>query len=181
MRTGLLLRRLQRFGRDKRGVSAVEFALVLPLMMTLYLGGVELSQAITASRKVTLVARTVSDLTSQVSTISNASMTDILKASAAIVSPFSANSVKVTVSCVTIDANGKATIAWSDTLNGTAHAVGTTVTLPAALDVPSTTLIWSEAEYDYKPTIGYVITGTMALKDQMYMRPRLSDTITRTS
>lgn len=182
MRTGSFLSRpARRFSRDKRGVSAVEFALVLPLMMTLYLGGVEVSQAITASRKVTLVSRTVSDLVSQVSSISNASMTDILSASSAIVSPFSTNDLKVTVSCVTIDANGNATITWSDTLNGTAHAVGATVTLPAALDVPSTTLIWSEAEYDYKPTIGYVITGTLPLKDQMYMRPRLSDTVTRTS
>ena len=53
------------------------------------------------------------------------------------------------------------------------HAAGS-VTLPAALKVPNTWLIWSEADYSYTPTIGYVITGTLQLKDQMYMRPRLS-------
>ena len=79
------------------------------------------------------------------------------------------------MSSVTIDAQGKATIAWSDTLNGTARAKGATVTLPAALAIPNSSLIWSEVQYTYKPVIGYVVTGTLTLKDQIYMRPRLSD------
>jgi hypothetical protein len=54
------------------------------------------------------------------------------------------------------------------------------VTLPAALNVASTSLIWSEVQYNYKPVVGYVITGTLSLKDQIYMRPRLSDSVART-
>jgi Flp pilus assembly protein TadG len=177
---GLLSHLARRFARDARGVSAVEFALVLPLMMTLYLGGAEVSQAISASRKVTLVSRTVSDLTSQSSSISTAKMTEILSASGVVLSPFSGNSLKVTVSSVKIDATGKATIEWSDTLRGTKHGVGTTVTVPPALKVANTWLIWTEAEYSYQPAIGYAITGALTLKDQMYMRPRLSDSVTRT-
>jgi len=41
----------------------------------------------------------------------------------------------------------------------------------------STSLIWAETQYTYTPTIGYVITGPMTLRDQIYMRPRLSDTV----
>src|SRR5262249_34725949 len=61
-----LSRKLRRFARDKRGISAVEFAMLLPLMVTLYLGGVEVSQAVAIDRKVTLIARTVADLVAQV-------------------------------------------------------------------------------------------------------------------
>jgi hypothetical protein len=87
--------------------------------------------------------------------------------------------LKVTVSSVRIDATGKATIDWSDTLNGTARSKGSTVTLPAALNVANSYLIWSEVQYSYKPVIGYVVSGTLTLKDQIYMRPRLSDSVTR--
>ena len=168
-----------RFARDKRGVSAVEFAMLLPLMITLYLGTVEVSQGIGIDRKVTLTTRTVADLASQVSSINNADMTNMLNASAAVIAPYDTSKLKVTVSAVTIDSSGVAKVAWSDTLNGTKRTVGATVTLPTALNVASTTLIWSEVSYSYTPAIGYVITGTLNLSDQLYMRPRLSDTVTR--
>jgi len=172
-------RRIRGLARDQRGVSAVEFAMLLPLMLSLYLGAVELSQGIGADRKVTLTARTVTDLVSQVSSINNTDMTNSLNAAAAVMAPYPSGNLKVTVSSVKIDADGKATIVWSDTLNGTARAVDSTVTLPSALLVANTYLIWSEVQYTYKPTIGYVVSGTLTLKDQIYMRPRLSDSVTR--
>src|SRR6266571_7773864 len=97
---GSIGRRLRRLIGDERGVSAVEFALLLPLMLTLYLGAVEVSQGIGADRKVTLTARTISDLVSQVSTINNAGMTNSLNAASAVMAPYSSANLKVTVSCI---------------------------------------------------------------------------------
>jgi Flp pilus assembly protein TadG len=172
-----LAQHLARLSRDQDGVSAVEFAMLLPLMLTLYLGTVEISQAIGINRKVTLTSRTVADLATQVSSISSSDMSNILSASSAVISPYDTTKLKVTVSEVTIDANGTAKIVWSCTLGGSVHAVGSTVTVPTALNVASTSLIWGEAAYTYKPTIGYVVTGTLNLSDQIYMRPRLSDAV----
>lgn len=173
--------RVARLAKDERGVSAVEFAMLLPLMVSLYLGAVEVSQGIGADRKVTLTARTIADLVSQTTSINNADMTNSLNAASAVIAPFSAAQLKVVVSSIKIDAQGKATIAWSDTLNGTARAVGSTVTLPSALAIPNSSLIWSEVSYNYKPVIGYVVSGTLNLKDQIYMRPRMSDSVARTA
>ncbi len=64
-----LSQRVTRFRHDERGVSAVEFAMLLPLMITLYLGTVEISQGVGIDRKVTLTTRTVADLASQVSSM----------------------------------------------------------------------------------------------------------------
>ena len=50
--------------------------------------------------------------------------------------------------------------------------------MPTALKIANTQLIWSEVSYNYVPTIGYVITGPLNLTDQIYMRPRLSDSVT---
>ena len=177
----VLHRRLGRLVTDQRGVSAVEFALLLPLMIALYLGTVEVSQGISVDRKVTMTARAIADLVTQYSTIDNARMTDILSASTAVMTPYATSPLKVTVSSVVIDDKGKATIDWSDTLYGTARAKGSTVTLPSALAVPSTSLIWSEVQYDYTPAIGYAITGTLTLKEQLYMSPRASGSVSRTA
>jgi Flp pilus assembly protein TadG len=171
-------RKLGGLASDKSGIAAVEFAMLLPLMLSLWLGAVELSQGIAADRKVTLTARTVSDLVSQVTATSTTDIANSLSAATAVMAPFPAAKLKATVSSVVIDANSKATIAWSCTYNGTARAKNSAVTLPAALLVANTSLIWSEVQYSYTPVIGYIVTGTLTLKDQIYMRPRLSDSVT---
>jgi Flp pilus assembly protein TadG len=172
-----LSQQLVRLRRDQRGVSAVEFAMILPLMLTLYLGAVEISQGVGIDRKVTLTTRTVADLASQVTSINSSDMTNILNSSSQVIMPYDATKLKVTVSQVSIDSNSVATISWSCTLNGNKRAVGSGVTLPSALNVANTSLIWSEVSYSYKPTIGYVVTGTLNLSDQIYMRPRLSNSV----
>jgi Flp pilus assembly protein TadG len=170
---------LRSLAGDQRGVSAVEFALLLPLMLALYLGVVEISQGIGADRKVTMTARAIADLVAQATSMSNSDMTNSLNAATAVMAPFPDSKLKVTVTSVAVDANGNATVKWSDTKNGTARAIGSTVTLPAALKIASSSLIWSEVEYAYKPTIGYIVSGTLTLKDHIYMRPRLSECVTR--
>jgi Flp pilus assembly protein TadG len=169
---------LCRLGRDQRGVSAVEFAMLLPLMLTLYLGAVEISQGVGIDRKVTLTARTVADLASQVTTISSSDMSNILAASSSVIIPYDPTQLKVTVSQVTIDANSNATISWSCTLNGSKQSGSTTV--PSALSAPNTSLIWGQVSYSFTPVVGYVITGTLNLSDQIYMRPRLSTSVSFT-
>src|ERR1700760_2943232 len=106
----LIRRKFRALASDQRALSAVEFALILPLMVTLYLGSVEVSQGIGAKRKVTMTARTIADLVSQPTNVTNADMTNSLNAAAAVIAPFSANNLIVTVSSVKIDANGTATI-----------------------------------------------------------------------
>jgi Flp pilus assembly protein TadG len=168
---------LARLRRDQTGVSAVEFAMLLPLMLTLYLGAVEVSQAVAIDRKVTLTARTVADLASQVSSLDTSGMSNVLNASAQVIMPYDSTKMKVTLSEVTIDNNNNATITWSCSVNGTKRSIGSSVTLPAALNVANTSLIWGETSYTYKPVIGYVVTGVLNLKDQIYMRPRVSNTV----
>lgn len=175
-----LRRQITAAARDQRGISAVEFALLLPLMITLYLGGVEVTQAVSIDRKLSMTARTVADLVAQGTTISNTEMTNILNAAKAVASPYPQAPLKVVVSSIKIDSNKVAKVAWSDaTSNATKRQAGQTVTLPAGLDVADTYLIWAEVNYTYTPAIGYVITGPFGLADQIYMRPRLNDKVCR--
>ena len=166
-----------RFARDRRGVSAVEFALVAPLLIALYLGCVEISDGVSADRKVTLTAAALANLSAQVTTITTADMTNILDASSAIIAPYSTSNLAITVSCLSIDKDKNATVKWSATRNGTARAKGSPYTFDStalALDVANSQLILAEVTYAYTPIFGYTITGTLNLSDHMFMSPRIS-------
>jgi Flp pilus assembly protein TadG len=175
------LSRICNFYRDREGVSAVEFATVLPFMVIAYLGSVEIGNGITAKVRVAETARTVADLATQYFTIMNADMTSILNASGAVMAPFSTAPLVITLSEVTTDASGNGTITWSDSLNGTARPVGQPVTLPTQLQTPNISLIWAEVKYAYTPNLGYVMTGTLNLSDQIYMYPRLANYVIRSN
>jgi len=167
-----LPRRLKRFAGDRRGVSAVEFAILAPVMIALYLGMVEVSDGIAADRKVSLTASTLANLAAQYTTISSSDMTNILDASSAIIVPYSAANLSMTVTCLDIDSNKNVTVKWSVARN--ASALSGTVSIPADLQVAGTQLILAKVSYAYTPIVGYNITGTLDLSDQMYMAPRIS-------
>jgi len=158
--------------RGQRSQSMVEFALIAPLMVSLYLGCVEISDGVSAQRKVTLIASTVANLAAQSTTLSTTDVSNILDASTAIIYPYSSSTLKMTVSCIAIDANKNATVKWSVTRNGT--ALSGSVTLPTALQVANSQLVYSQVSYGYRPAVGYTITGTLTLSEQMYMMPRIT-------
>jgi Flp pilus assembly protein TadG len=169
---------LGRFSRNADGVSAVEFAILLPLMVTLYIGAVEVGDGTAIQFKTTLAAKTVANLAAQYTVIPNTTtMSNILNAATSVIAPYSSTGVSVTVSEVTTDANGAATVSWSCAANGNAHTVGQSVTLPNGVQTPNISVIWGEVNYPYTPQLGYVVTGTINIYQNTYFYPRLSSSV----
>ena len=172
---------LRRFARDRDGVSAIEFAIILPFMLTLYLGGVELGDGLAIKFKTTLAVRTVTDLASQYVSIDGTNMQAILGAASAVLSPYSAGSAVVTLTELTVNGSGQGVVQWSCSLNGTAYATNKKLTMPSNLQTSGITMLYGEVTYPYTPPIGYAITGTFNIYQNMYFYPRLSNSISLSS
>ncbi|MEN3349018.1 MAG: hypothetical protein V7632_2653 [Bradyrhizobium sp.] len=184
----ILRRAVIRFRDDCRGLAAVEFAFIMPLMLVMFFGTVEFSSGVAVDRKVTLMARTLSDLTSQAIQVSDADLTAFFTASIGIMTPYDASPTKATLSEIYVDATKIAKVKWSKaatvasgatqaSLTTSTRTVGQDVSsiIPTALLVPNTYLIFSEISYKYVPTIGYVMSKTgLTLSDVAYTRPRQS-------
>jgi len=162
--------------RDRRGVAAVEFAFIVPLLITLYFGVIEVTYAIMADGKVTNVTSTVADLVAQTKTVNQAELDDIFKAAAAIMVPFNSTEATIVVSSVVIDADGNSTVGWSAASLGatTPYVDGAPYTLPTGLVVPNTSLIVAEVQYQYNSFLNYIVTSGISMSDIFYLRPRAS-------
>jgi Flp pilus assembly protein TadG len=151
------------FRRDTNGVSAVEFALILPIMLTLLIGISELAHAIDNSRKVTLLARTLADLTSQGDTsnpIAASTMSDILAAASLVLAPFSSANATIKVSAMGVyltTLNTRPYVCSSVALNAPARAAkaaATDITVPTAFQTTGMRYILAEVTMPYTPMLG---------------------------
>ncbi|WNJ90431.1 TadE/TadG family type IV pilus assembly protein [Bosea sp. 685] len=166
----------RRFARSRRGVAAIEFAFVLPIMLTAYFGIVEVAQGVMIDRKVTDLNRALGDLTAQGTSISDTEMSNIFDAAQTIMAPFTSVAPKMAVVSVVIDSSGVAKVCWSAQRNSAVPKRGDTVALPDNLKIASTSLIMATASYDYTP-LGYLVTKTITLGNTpIYMRPRVGKT-----
>lgn len=174
-------RLLRRFILADRAIAAVEFALILPLMLFVFVGVAQVGQAIEISRKVTVTTRIVTDLVTQYPSVSSSIMSTVLGASSAVIAPYSSNNLAITVSEISTDSKGNATVTWSSTLNGTALTPCSKFTLPTELDQDNISLIYGTVTYSFTPVLGYKIVGTVPISDQIYMSPRLTGSIAPTT
>jgi Flp pilus assembly protein TadG len=191
---GGIFRRIRRFRSDNRGVAAIEFALIAPIMIGLYVMLNETASGMRAARKVTMTARIASDLATQLTNVSNSDRDDIFNAVTPIMAPYAANLASIRLTSIRFDASGKGYVDWSEA-QGTAltahtrckttdattppHSLGL-IDVPAGLKVANSSVVLAEVVFNYTPVIGYNITGTIELKDQLFTRPRSGTHVART-
>ena len=170
MRLGLF----RRFGRDERGVSAVEFALLAPVLIAFYFGMAEFCQGFMAQKRMGHVSAMVADLVAQEEAVSTANLEDIFDIGGLIMKPFATSGLKQRVSSVTRTA-GAAKVDWSRGDGMTARVVGSAITLPADLIANGESIIVSEATYDYDSPVDYFMPGITRFSHIYYLRPRTVD------
>jgi Flp pilus assembly protein TadG len=175
---------LSRIGRTRstllwsaRGVAAIEFALALPVLLFLYLGTVQLSDAIAAKRKVAITTRALADLTTQFTSLSSSEMASILSAATQIMAPFATAPGTFTVSEIYINADGGAKIVWSATRNGTKRTKDSSIVVPTGISQNDSYVILAETSYQYTPSFSTGMIPTFPMKDEIYMYPRRSNKI----
>jgi Flp pilus assembly protein TadG len=175
-----MLKFLHRFAKERQGLAAVEFALIAPVMIVIFFGSVELSMLLDCNSRVKRVGYTVADLVAQASTVSTADTSNIFSAANAILYPYASTQAKIVVSSLVDDGNGGAKVAWSDPLNTTGRAKGSTVAVPAGLITSGSgaSVIFAEISYSFTAPITEFTGGPITLTSRFYTKPRRSTTIT---
>lgn len=181
---------------DVDAVAATEFAIVVPFLLALFIGGVELANGMAISVKVSATAHSIADMVTQNTSLSTSSMQNILTGASATIAPYSISDssgkslLTVTVSEVSSDANGNLTLQWSQSYNGATFGSGRTslsgLTVPTSLNGTvgnaanpnnqndQVSFIVGEVSYAYTPNLGFTISGTVNLTDTVWMFPRCS-------
>lgn len=176
-----LRRSARRLARDKRGVAAVEFAIVVPLMMVMFFGMIEFTGGVAVKRKVSMATQALGDLASRYQNVVDQDITNFFAIADAMLMPYSTTPLQATITEIYIDpATGIARAQWSK--GDAPRSAGSPVPVPANLVardalnniVANQYLIFTETSYLYVPAVGYVMRASVPLGDINYMKPRLT-------
>lgn len=131
-RTGRLGGLFARFARDRRGMGAVEFAMIAPLLLMLYITAFEVTVGLSVAKRATRSAGAIADLTTQTDTLTTTTLATMKDVASAIFSPYSTENMALQITGIDIGSSGAAKVRWSWAQNGTAP-----YTKNAAITVPS--------------------------------------------
>lgn len=185
------MRLVRKFLKAKDGLAAVEFAFVAPVLVTLMLGSVEISNALECRQKVTSLASSAADLVAQTATVSASDMTNIFNAVTAIMYPFT-GTTSIVISSVASDGNGGGIVVWSQAQNGTKLATGSSVSLSQQIMLScnasgctncpknACSVIMAQISYSYISPIGKFLVGAVPMTDSFFARPRKSVSVAYT-
>ncbi|MXN66427.1 pilus assembly protein [Stappia sp. GBMRC 2046] len=167
---------------DRRGMAAVEFALVLPIMLLLLVGMTELYSAMTLDRKLSQTSSSVADLVAQEDEVTRTELLAIMDIAEAILDPYPEQGVQLVVAGVRMEEENQPEVTWSEGLNISSWATGAPppIELPAELiKTKGAFLVVTHGTYTYQPVFTNLFkdifgTNEIALEDSYYLRPRLS-------
>ena len=173
---------------DRKGLSGVEFALILPIIITILAASEDLGQALMVDRRMNQIAATASDIVSQQSSWAGTSLDGILTGTATIIQPFSTSNLTILVAVVNVDSSLNATVSWSRGYNTTALTAGAAspVTLSSTILQSGVQMVVSKTTYSLTTPFAAFLKPITGLSSYTYTRyginrPRVSDTIALSS
>jgi Flp pilus assembly protein TadG len=171
---------LQRLRTDTSGLAAVEFAMILPLMLMMFFGIIDVSNGFAVDRKVSMISQTLSDLTSRYTVVQETDITNFFTIGDAMLTPYDRTVLKTTISQLYLDPSSKsAKVVWSRGDNKMTK--GTVVAVPTDLVAKDSSGNWTanqylvlgQVTYVYTPTVGWVISKLgINLGESSFTKPR---------
>ncbi|KQT45569.1 hypothetical protein ASG52_15590 [Methylobacterium sp. Leaf456] len=150
-----------RFSEDESGIATLEFAILVPLLLLLVYGVAEYVNAADHRNKVSALARTLADLTSQNTSkqVTTDTMTDNLRAAGPVLAPFNPALATIQISAIGVNANSANFICSTWPKTGGLRTVGkdTTLLVPTNFQRAGARYILAEVQMDYKPLFSTII------------------------
>jgi Flp pilus assembly protein TadG len=174
---------MRRLLTDVRGIGGVEFALIAPLLLALYITSFELTIGLSVSKRVTRSASTIADLVTQQSKVTTSDLQQMISVANGVFTPYTPQNLKIKITGITLDAASNPTAAWSWAQDGSRpYANGSAVNVPTDMRSPSTFLVRAEVSTTHQllmfmPGIMPNSLQTLTLNREFYYRQRVGTAI----
>jgi len=168
---------VKRFACDRKGVAAVEFAYIAPILLVMLMATFELSRAVSIDRRLNSVSAMASELVAREEKVDDADLKNIYRSLNHVMKPYDDNSLVVRLFQVRTDTNGATKVEWSSEINSTAvqdagggsplatpYAKCSAFAIDSELKQKGSRVVVAEVGYNYHPIFGNFVLGDFSLE-----------------
>jgi Flp pilus assembly protein TadG len=167
-----MLKILKKARSAQSGMAAVEFAMVLPAMLALVFGAIEVTNALVCKGDVTNTASTAADLIAQETKVTDADLSNVYTSLNALLYPYPNTVTQVRITSIVDDGKGGGKVAWSKAQNATPYSLNQAMTVPTGLITSGGSVIYAEVTYPYTSPFTYIIHSPITMTNVYYSHPR---------
>lgn len=168
--------------KDQRGLGGVEFAIVTPLLIMIYIGAFELSLGFTVAGKAARASSAVADLVSQQTEVNKAYLGNMSNVVKSILAPYEGSTYTLKISGIEVTGANQGTVIWSRDQNGAVpYAANSTTTVPAQFTATKAFVIRTELIVEHEVLLFAQnlasSSNTVDLSKTTYFRSRQAEII----
>lgn len=178
---------LKRLKENRDGIGGVEFALIFPLLLVVYICAFELTLGFSVAKRATRTAGTIADLVAQQTSVTTTFLATMPDVANAIFTPFdtaaAGQTIDLKITGIAVDSSANATVAWSWAANGTTpYVAGSAVAVPSDMLSADVFMVHTELSVPhtlvmYLPGAAAKETRSVTIDREYYFQQRTGETI----
>lgn len=174
----------RRLIRERQGAGAIEFAILFPVLVMLYIGAFEITIGLSVSKRATRAAGSIADLVTQQQSVTKSTLAEMRSVATAIFVPYNSTSLTLKITGITVDASANAKVLWSWAQDGSVpYAKNAGVSdIPSDMKTANSFLVRSELSIPYTMFLfapNFMPDGvrTITISRSYFYRQRQGDSI----
>ncbi|OWO97077.1 hypothetical protein B5E41_01965 [Rhizobium esperanzae] len=179
-----LVQQARRLARERKGAGAIEFAILFPVLVMLYIGAFEITIGLSVSKRATRAAGSIADLVTQQQSVTKSALAQMPSVATAMFVPYNSTSLTLKITGISIDAGANAKVLWSWAQDGTTpYGKNATVSdVPADMKTANSFLVRTELSIPYTMFLfapNFMPDGmrTITISRSYFYRQRQGDSI----
>lgn len=170
----------RRYRDDERGIAAIEFAIIAPIMITMYFGLAEIASAISVDRRISHGTNVAGDLSTQQPEIMDADIEEVISAALRVMDVPNIDQVSIDMESFILPAAGqppesRGRIRLNSSVGNFASFDATT--LDTKLLNQNSGVVVTRVRYQYTPLEFRFFDSTITLEETFLLKPRRSDAV----
>jgi len=165
-----------KYAKDDRGLSAIEMAILFPVLLSMLMAVYDLGQGIVINQKTVGASQIIADLITRREVVDTALIIDIVNAGELALDPYPTTSFGYDIASVTFDEEAEPVVLWrvSANMDESESAINSTIGLG---DEGEGVVVVSVA-YQYEPFFSSFVIDTFNMTERAFLAGRKSTTVT---